>query len=216
MKPDDKGWLPNFKKLVWIFVITCFIGYIVEIIFCIVWYGKLENRQGVLYGPFTQVYGIGAIIMCFTVIPISKYGFIPTFLVSALVGGTVEFASSYCEELIFGTRSWNFSNHLLTLDGRTSLPMMLAWGALGYTFAKWIYPCLNKWIDKIKITKSNAMCAITAIFFVANFTLSGLAVDRWMERIHGQQADTRIDSFLDRIYPDSRMAFIFPKIEPVD
>lgn len=42
-----------FDKLVWIFVIGCIIGFIVETLWCYARWGKIESRKGLIYGPFT-------------------------------------------------------------------------------------------------------------------------------------------------------------------
>lgn len=87
----------TFKEIIWIFLFTCFLGFIVEILFCLVWHGKLENRQGLLYGPFTPIYGLGALAMCFTLLPLSGRNPLFTFLASGITGGVVEFVGSYVE-----------------------------------------------------------------------------------------------------------------------
>lgn len=48
----------NFSKLIWIFTVSSVAGFIVENIFAFIKYGSLQGRQGMLYGPFSQVYGI--------------------------------------------------------------------------------------------------------------------------------------------------------------
>ena len=47
----------SFQKLVWVFIVGCLAGYIVETIYCLVTRGVIESRQGMVYGPFNQVYG---------------------------------------------------------------------------------------------------------------------------------------------------------------
>ena len=49
-------------------MIGSLIGYIVEMIVALVQNGHLESRQGVLYGPFTPVYGIGIIVFYYSLI----------------------------------------------------------------------------------------------------------------------------------------------------
>ena len=43
----------------WLFVIGSLVGYILEMIVGLVQTGHFESRQGLIYGPFTPVYGIG-------------------------------------------------------------------------------------------------------------------------------------------------------------
>lgn len=45
-----------------VFMIGCLAGFIIEGIVTLVSKGHFELRQGVIYGPFAQVYGIGALV----------------------------------------------------------------------------------------------------------------------------------------------------------
>lgn len=53
----------NFYKLFWVFFISSVICYIVETIFCFVTQGYSGSLQGLIYGPFSQIYGFGAVII---------------------------------------------------------------------------------------------------------------------------------------------------------
>ena len=53
----------NFYKLFWVFFIACFLGVVLETVFCWVASGHLTNRTGLVYGPFNLVYGFGAVLM---------------------------------------------------------------------------------------------------------------------------------------------------------
>ena len=57
-----KNKLNEITKIFFIFMIGSVIGYIVEMIVAFVQEGHFESRQGVLYGPFTPVYGIGILV----------------------------------------------------------------------------------------------------------------------------------------------------------
>lgn len=52
----------NFYKLIWLFMIGSVSGYVVEMLWCYIRNGYFESRQGLLYGPFSPVYGIGCVI----------------------------------------------------------------------------------------------------------------------------------------------------------
>ena len=48
-------------KIFWIFVIGSVFGFFAEMLYALVYTRTLEIRQGLIYGPFIQIYGIGAI-----------------------------------------------------------------------------------------------------------------------------------------------------------
>lgn len=48
----------NFYKLFWIFFVGCFLGVVIETLYCLVTRHRFESRQGLIYGPFNLVYGL--------------------------------------------------------------------------------------------------------------------------------------------------------------
>ena len=58
----NKKVLQELIIIFWIFMIGSIIGYLVEMAVALVQKGCFESRQGLLYGPFTPVYGAGAVL----------------------------------------------------------------------------------------------------------------------------------------------------------
>ena len=61
----------NFYQLFWVFFIGCFLGVVVETIWCVATRGHFESRKGLIYGPFNLVYGFGALLMTVGLRPLS-------------------------------------------------------------------------------------------------------------------------------------------------
>ena len=53
----------NFYKLFWVFFLCCFLGVVIETIFCWIASGRLSQRTGLVWGPFNLIYGIGAVLL---------------------------------------------------------------------------------------------------------------------------------------------------------
>ena len=53
----------NFYKLCWVFFICCFLGVVIETIFCFIASGRLSQRTGLVWGPFNLIYGFGAVLL---------------------------------------------------------------------------------------------------------------------------------------------------------
>ena len=45
------------------FIIYSVIGFIIEFFYALILYGVIESRQSFLYGPFSAIYGLGAVLM---------------------------------------------------------------------------------------------------------------------------------------------------------
>ena len=58
------------------FIIYSVLGFILETVFALIMYGKLESRQGFIYGPVCPIYGVGAVIMILALQKFKKNGYI--------------------------------------------------------------------------------------------------------------------------------------------
>lgn len=205
----------GFQKLVWVFTIGCFIGYVVEVLFCLVTKGYFENKQGMLYGPFNQIYGFGAVLMTIILVPMSKKGNLQIFLVGALIGGIFEFSCSFIQEYVFGSRSWDFSSQMFDFNGRTSLLFMFYWGILALGFVRICYPALSGMIEKIPPKAGRVVTWLIVVFFSVNLFLSATAVLRWGKRVAGVSAKNAFQRFLDSVYPNERMLRTYPNMKMI-
>ncbi|MFV0401374.1 MAG: putative ABC transporter permease [Oscillospiraceae bacterium] len=203
----------GFYKLCWVFIIGCVIGYLVETGYCIVTTGRIESRQGMLYGPFNQVYGFGAILMTVCLHPLAKYRDGWLFLGSAAIGGAFEWVVSWLQEAFFGTKSWDYTGEVLSFGGRTSLKFMIFWGFLGLLFMRIIYPRLSDLIEKIPNRMGKSLTWTIAIALAVNMVLSAAAVYRWSGRDQGVPASTGVERWLDQQYPDEYMQNVYPNMD---
>lgn len=130
-KISKKENLQKIIKLFWIFLIGSIIGYIIEMIVSLVQNGHFVSSQGLLFGPFIQVYGVGLVIYYLVISNIKQKNYIKIFFISMLLGGIVEYLFSFFQEVLFGTISWDYSDLIFNLNGRTSLLHCLYWGTGG-------------------------------------------------------------------------------------
>ena len=128
---EKKKILKELITIFLVFIIGSILGYIFEMIVVLFQKGYFESRQGLIYGPFTPVYGIGGIIyyIAFKLIKTKDKRIV--FLTSMLLGGITEYLCSYIQEKAFGTISWDYSYLKFNINGRTSLLHCTYWGIAG-------------------------------------------------------------------------------------
>lgn len=194
-------------KIFWVFLIGSIAGCIIETIVGIIFDHSFQIRQGLIYGPFIPVYGIGAIMYYFIISKVKDTKKI--FLCSAILGGSVEYFCSYFQELCFGTVSWDYSNMFLNIGGRTSLLFCICWGLAGLLFVKFVMPLLRKIDIYIGNKQFKCITAILATFMILNIGISCLAGARQNERVQKIEANSKMDAFLDKHYPDQFMDKIY-------
>jgi len=213
VKKEENKILKKIVKLFWVFVIGSIIGYLLEMIVGLVQNGHFVSKQGLIYGPFSQVYGIGLVIY-YLVIPNNKKN-IEIFLISMFLGGIVEYIFSYLQETFFGTISWDYSNLLFNINGRTSLLHCIYWGIGGILFSKYIKPQIEKidyFYPKIWF---KVLTIFLAIFLLFDIIISSLACKRQEERKEGIEPKNNIEIFLDKTYTNEVLNEIYSNAKEI-
>lgn len=196
-------------KIFVIFMIGSVLGYIVEMIVGLVQNGHFVSRKGLIYGPFTPVYGIGIIVYYIFFNIIKTRDKKKVFIFSFILGGITEYLCSYLQEKIFGTISWDYSEWIFNINGRTTIFHCTYWGIAGLLYVKYIEPIIPKIEEFIKSHKIKIIEASVAIFMVFNITISSMAAIRQKERLDEIPANSSVDIFLDNVYPDEYMDQVF-------
>lgn len=205
----DKNVKKELTILFWVFIIGSIAGFIFEVIVVFFQKGHFELRQGLIYGPFIPVYGIGA--MCYYIV-LSKIKIknkVQIFLITMILGGITEYLCSFIQEKAFGTISWDYSYLPFNINGRTSLLHCIYWGIGGVLYITYIEPLLNKMIDKTNMKAFDLITIILSIFIVFDISISWMAADRQTERKNDIEPQNHLDLFLDKNYPDEYMNRIF-------
>lgn len=208
----------SWRKLVVIFIIGSVFGCCYEMLLnffthlfndhTFFW----ETRSAVIYGPFSVVYGVGAVLM--TVFLVGKgYKWYKVFLLGALICGAYEYFACLLQEIFTGTTSWNYSAHTFNINGRTSLEIMMVWGLMSVIYVFLIYPVIDYLTKKLPVKPANTILNILIVFLCVGMIISLSAVVRQNFRRHDMPPFTPYGQFLDSHYPDERMRRAYPNME---
>lgn len=194
-------------KIFWIFVIGSVFGFFAEMLYALVYTRTLEIRQGLIYGPFIQIYGAGAVAYYILISYIKEPK--KAFFSGMIMGGSLEYLCSFFQEIFFGTISWDYSDLFMNLNGRTSLLYGVYWGIIAIAYLKIVYPAFQK-IEPIIDKKSvRIVTAFFMLFMTFDITISCMAGNRQQARHQNVPANGAIDEFLDRVYPDELLDKIY-------
>ena len=213
---DKESIIQKLTKIFWIFLIGSIIGYGIEMIVGLVQNGHFVSRQGLLFGPFIQVYGVGLVAYYLVISNIRKKSYIKIFFITMLLGGIVEYLFSYLQETWFGTISWDYSNLLFNIHGRTSLLHCLYWGIGGVLFVRFILPLIRNLNGWCKNTNFRYVTAFLVLFITFDIVMSGMAGSRQLERKNNIAANGYIDNFFDEYYPDEKLEQIYSNAKTVN
>ena len=108
-----------------------------------------------------------------------------TWAWSALIGGCTEYITSLIAEKIFGSTIWDYSDQLLNINGRTTLPFMVFWGLGGMVLMKVVYPFVSKWLEKVPYKIGRTVYYIALVLMILDLFLSYGAMGRRVLRNQG-------------------------------
>lgn len=203
----------NLYKLLLLLAVGSFAGVIVEMLWCYLTRGSLESRRGLVYGPFNLLYGAGAVFLTLTLYKFRNRGYIWSFLGGFVVGSLLEYLCSWGQEVLLGSRSWDYSDMPLNINGRICLAYSVFWGVLGVLWIKDIYPRAAKLILKIPNRAGRIVTCVITAFLIVDACVTAVALARWSSRIDGKPASNGFWEFVDERFPDSRMERIFANME---
>lgn len=206
-----------FHKLVWLFVMAAFLGDLIETIFCRLTAGVWMSRSSLVWGPFSVVWGLGAVLLTAVLYKYKDQNDRYLFLAGTILGGVYEYVCSVFTELVFGTIFWDYSHLPFNLGGRINLLFCFFWGIAAVVWLKGAYPPLSRLIERIPRRWGKIGTWVLLAFMVVNMALSSLALARYTQR---HQADpgpaTIVSQFLDQRFPDERMERIYPNAKQVN
>lgn len=203
-----KGFIAlNFFNLFWIFTVCCVLGLIIETVyhFVMVDPGHYQDRAGLLFGPFSPIYGFGAVLMTVALNRFHDKNVVLIFLVSAVIGGAFEYLTSWFMQFAFGIVAWDYSGTFLSIDGRTNGMFMAMWGVLGVVWIKLCLPWMLKLVNLIPWNWRYAVTTVCAALMIVDGAMTLLSLDCWYQRMAGKPAETAMAQFFDRNFDNEYM-----------
>ena len=203
----------NLYKLFMVCFIGSFAGVVVEMLWCLVKNGYIESRAGLVYGPFNLLYGFGAVALTLALYQYRNRSGFFSFAGGFIVGSAVEYFCSWAQELVFGSRSWDYSGAPFNINGRICLQYSIFWGVLGLLWIKNIYPRMSALILRIPNRAGKILTWALAAFLVFDAAVTLIAMDRWAARQHEEAPSSGFARFIDQRFPDERMERIFANMK---
>lgn len=202
----------KWQKLFWIFFVAAFIGDLIEVIFCYTRTGVLMSRSSVLYGPFSVVWGFGAVLLTITLHGLQHKDDRYIFIGGAFLGGAYEYLCSVLTEMVFGSVFWDYSEIPFNLNGRVNLLYCFFWGMLAILWVKHIYPPLSRLIVRISGRISKSFTGVLLCLMIVNILLSAAALYRYGERYAEIPPTNALEYFLDAHYDDAYLENRYPNM----
>ena len=207
----------GFYQLLYLFFAYSFLGWVGEVVVTAVRKHRYQDR-GVLNGPLCILYGIGGLIISFTLGELQQ-GWFFLFGLGAIYATVIEWVAGHILERTSGTRWWDYSDQPVNLDGYICLGASVLWGALSVILIKWGNPLLLTLFGLVPATIRIIVLWVLFVIFVIDafgtvMTMLGLRY-RWppAEMVENRLANLTLRAglwILDRV--ERRMAKAHPAL----
>ncbi len=196
----------NFFNLFWIFVVCSLLGLLLETAFHYLIYHQYQDRTGLLFGPFSPIYGVGALLMTVSLNRLYRANPVLIFFASALIGGAFEYFTSWFMQIAFGVVAWDYTGMWLSIGGRTCGLYMAIWGLLGVLWIKLGLPFMLKVVNRIPWNWRYSLTAVCALLMAVNIVMTLESLDCWYERESGKPETSVIQRFYGDHFDNEYMA----------
>ena len=206
----------NYFNLFWVFFVCSVLGLILEEVWhmVVVDPGVYQDRAGMLFGPFSPIYGFGAVLMTMALNRFYKKNPLIIFLVSALIGGAFEGFVGWFMQTSFGVVSWSYSHIRLfgmpdpiavLTGGRTCTPFACMWGLGGLIWIKVLLPRLLKLINMIPWKRRYSATVILTAVMLIDGVMTLQSLDYWYQRVNGTVRNIPVAQFYDKHFDNEYM-----------
>ena len=188
------------------------IGDVIETFYVFFTAGIWMRRSSLVLGPFSIVWGLGAVVLTLVLSRVEKKNNLSIFFAGFFFGGAFEYLCSVFTEAFFGMKFWDYSHIPLNIDGRTNVLFMVFWGFLSLLWLRYAYPPISAQIQRITPVLGLVLSWGIAIFLTCDMLVTAAVMVRAHERLTKPEAANIVEEFIDRYYPEERVRKLWPNM----
>ena len=204
----------SWYQIVIIFLIASVIGLVIEQIWMLITAGLLESRPGLVWGPFSPLYGLGAVLLTVICWELRKHhvGDMTIFLVSAVVGGLLEQFADWTMETLFDAQSWTYIYLPDHITQWVAWRFLFFWGLIGLVWARYVMPELLYRIGMPTTNRQVIFVGLLTIYLVVDIFMTFACFTRKTARDEGIPPSTPFEEWVDENFTDSFIAGRFQNL----
>lgn len=205
------GWY----QIVILFFLGSMAGLLIEEVWMLATAGLTENRVGLVWGPFSPLYGLGAVLLTLLSFFLRSRGARAwqVFLVSALVGGVLEQLTGWSMSTFFDAESWTYLHLPDHITQWVAWRFLAFWGLLGLTWSRAVMPRLLYTIGMPTTRRQAVFVTLVAVYLLADIAMTLVCFDRKTERDAGIPPANAFEQWVDTNYSDEFIAARFENLK---
>ena len=205
------GWY----QAVIIFFLGSMAGLLIEEVWMLVSAGLTESRVGLVWGPFSPLYGLGAVLLTWLSFFLRSRGAVgwQVFLVSAVVGGALEQFAGWSMSTFFDAESWTYLHLPDHITQWVAWRFLAAWGVLGLVWCRAVMPRLLYQIGMPTTRRQAVFVTLVAVYLVADVAMTLACFDRKADRDAGEPPSNAFEQWVDTNYNDEFISSRFENLK---
>lgn len=204
----------GFYQCVFVFLLASVAGLVLETVWMYVSVGLVQSRVGLVWGPFSPLYGVGALILTIVCWNLRKHGARnwQVFLVSAAIGGSLEQITGMAMNDLFHAQSWTYLGLPDAISQWVAWRFLIAWGIIGLL---WFHVFMPETLYRIGMPtthRQTIIAVLLAVFILADVFMTMACFTRKTERDEGIPAANVFEQWMDTHYTDEFIASRFENL----
>lgn len=204
------GWY----QVVILFVVGSMAGLLLEEIWMLITAGLTESRVGLVWGPFSPLYGAGAVLLTLISYQLRKRHAhnVVVFCISAVVGGLLEEITGWGMLTFFHMQSWTYAFLPDHITEFVAWRFLFFWGLLGLIWCRFVMPRALYHIGEPTSKRQAIFITLISLYLVADIGMTVACFMRATARDVGIPPQNAFEQWVDMHYSNEFISARFQNL----
>lgn len=204
------GWY----QVVILFVVGSMAGLLLEEIWMLITAGLTESRVGLVWGPFSPLYGAGAVLLTLISYQLRRRHApnVVVFCISAVVGGLLEQITGWGMLTFFHMQSWTYAFLPDHITEFVAWRFLFFWGLLGLIWCRFIMPRALYHIGEPTSKRQAIFITLISLYLVADIGMTVACFMRATARDAGIPPQNTFEQWVDMHYSNEFISARFQNL----
>ena len=203
---------PGLYQYIILFLVASVLGLIIETVYIYLVFGIVESRVGLVWGPFSPLYGAGAVLLTMVLWPLRREPAWKIFLISAVVGGLLEQVTGWSMETFMRAQSWTYLGLPDHITQWVAWRFLVMWGVLGLVWARAIMPEMIYRIGEPTSRRQVIVVTLLSAFIMLDIVMTVACFWRAGQRFQGVPPRNGFEEYVDMHFDDRFIAETFENV----
>ena len=204
------GWY----QVVILFVVGSMAGLLLEEIWMLITAGLTESRVGLVWGPFSPLYGAGTVLLTLISYQLRRRHAhnVVVFYISAVVGGLLEEITGWGMLTFFHMQSWTYAFLPDHITEFVAWRFLFFWGLLGLIWCRFVMPRALYHIGEPTSKRQAIFITLISLYLVADIGMTVACFMRATARDVGIPPQNTFEQWVDMHYSNEFISARFQNL----